>query len=118
MHWPAPVLTADVRPDSGPVEVMVEYRVRPADRDAFLDTLRRLSTELLRNDIYNWEVYEDATDADVFIETFHTASWLDYLRQRERKTNPELQLRIAANRFDIRGKPRVRHLLRVSKDGH
>ena len=118
MHWPAPVLAADVRPDSGPVEVMVEYRVRPADRAAFLDTLRRLSTELLRNGIYNWEVYEDATDADVFIETFHTASWLDYLRQRERKTNPELQLRVAANRFDVRGKPRVRHLLRVSKDGH
>ncbi|HVZ10764.1 MFS transporter [Rhodopila sp.] len=118
MHWPAPVLAADVRQDSGPVQVMIEYRIRPGDREAFLDTLRKISAELLRNDVYHWEVYEDATDSGVFIETYHTSSWLDYLRQRERKTLLELQLRAKAMRFQIQGKPMVRHLVRVSKDGH
>ncbi len=118
MHWPAPVLTGDVRPDSGPVQIIVEYRIRPADRDLFLQAIRRLGSEVLRNDIYNWEVYEDGIDEGVFIETFHTASWLEYLRQRERKTEQEWELRKAVNRFQVVGMPRVRHLIRVSKDGH
>ncbi|MFL5283322.1 MAG: MFS transporter, partial [Rhodopila sp.] len=118
MHWPAPVLAGAVHQESGPVQIIVEYRIRPADRDPFLNTLRRLSLELLRNDIYNWEVYEDATNAGVFVETFHTASWLEYLRQSERKTELEWRLRKAVNRFNVQGKPRVRHFIRVSKDGH
>jgi len=117
-HWPAPVLAGDVRPDSGPVQIMVEYRIRPADREAFLGALRRLGAERLRNDIYNWEVYEDAADEGAFTETFHTASWLEYLRQRERKTELEWELRKAVNSFQIQGKPLVRHLLRVAKDGY
>ena len=81
--------------------------------------MRRLGAELLRNDIYNWEVYEDAADDErLHRRRFHTASWLEYLRQRERKTELEWELRKAVNSFQIQGKPLVRHLLRVSKDGH
>jgi quinol monooxygenase YgiN len=118
MHWPAPVLAGDVRPDSGPVQISIEYRIRPGDRDAFLDAVRRAGAERLRNDVYDWAVHEDAADEGVFIETFHSASWLEYLRQRERKTVLEWELRKALNNFQIQGKPRVRHLIRVSKDGH
>jgi MFS family permease len=117
MHWPAPVLASDVRQDSGPVQIDVEYRIRPADRDAFLDAARRLGAERLRNDVYDWAVYEDADDEGVFVETFHCASWLEYLRQHERKTVLERDLRKAANSFQIQGKPRVRHLIRASKNG-
>jgi len=118
MHWPAPVLAGDVRPDSGPVQVDIEYRIRPADREAFLGAVRRLGAERLRNNIYDWAVYEDAGDEGVFIETFHCASWLEYLRQYERKTELEWELRKAANSFQIQGKPRVRRLILVDKDSH
>jgi MFS family permease len=118
MHWPAPVLAGGVRPDSGPLQVNIEYRIRPADRDAFLDAVRRLGAERLRNDIYDWAIYEDADDEGVFIETFHCASWLEYLRQHERKTELEWELKKATNSFQIQGKPRVRHLIRVGKNGH
>nr|WP_275112979.1 MFS transporter [Rhodopila globiformis] len=117
MHWPAPVLAAEVRPDSGPVQIDIEYRIRPADREAFLDVVRRLGAERLRNDAYDWAVYEDADDEGVFIETFHSASWLEYLRQRERITELGWELRKAATGFQIQGKPRVRHLIRVGRNG-
>jgi MFS family permease len=118
MHWPAPVLTADVRPDSGPVQVIIEYLIRPADRDAFLDAVRELGVERLRNDAYGWDIYEDVADDGSFVETFHTASWLEYLRQRERTPKMLWKLVAAVNAFQIQGKPRVRHLVRVDRRGH
>jgi MFS family permease len=118
MHWPAPVLVGNMRPDSGPVQIDIEYRIRPADREAFLDAVRRLGAERLRNDAHDWAVYEDADDEGVFVETFHCASWLEYLRQRERITELGWELRKAAKSFQSQGKPRVRHLIRVSRNGH
>ena len=58
--------------------------------------MRRLGAERLRNDVYDWAVYEDADDDGVFVETFHSASWLEYLRQRERITELQWELSKAA----------------------
>ena len=39
MHWPAPITAHDIEHDRGPVLVTVEYRIRPQDRDAFLEAI-------------------------------------------------------------------------------
>ena len=39
MHWPEPVTTAGVEPDRGPVLTLVEYRIDPQHREAFLQAM-------------------------------------------------------------------------------
>jgi MFS family permease len=111
MHWPAPVLAGDVPPDRGPLQVVVEYRIRPADRDAFLDAVRRLGVERLRNNAYDWGIYEDAADEGTYVETFHVESWVEHLRQHERATQTDRLLQRVVKGFQLHGKPRVRHLI-------
>jgi hypothetical protein len=45
MHWPEPIVSSEIDSDRGPVMVTVEYRIKPADRTAFLAALAKLADE-------------------------------------------------------------------------
>jgi hypothetical protein len=61
MHWPAPLTTHPIDHDRGPVFVTVEYRIRPQDRQQFLQTIEQLGNERRRDGVYRWGVFEEAT---------------------------------------------------------
>ena len=63
-HWPEPLVAEPVAHDRGPVLVQVEYRIRQADRPAFLAAMKRLSRERLRDGAYAWGVVEHTGDAE------------------------------------------------------
>jgi hypothetical protein len=107
MHWPAPVVAERVKEDRGPVLVTVEYRIRPEERELFLEKLHELSYQRRRDGAYDWGVFEDAADTSRMVETFMISSWLEHLRQHERVTQEgrELQERIGA--FHIGPSPPV-----------
>jgi MFS family permease len=111
MHWPAPVLSADVEPDRGPVLVTVEYVVAPIARPPFLVAMAKLASERRRDGAYDWNIYEDAAKEGVFIEAFQVDSWLEHLRQHERVTNSDRVLQDAVHSFTAGGMPVVRHLI-------
>jgi hypothetical protein len=97
MHWPAPVISGDVAADRGPVLVTVEYRVPAQNQRAFLDMMTALEQERRRDGAYGWGLYQDAADAQRFVETFQLSSWIEHLRQHERvtKADQEQQARIS-----------------------
>ena len=97
MHWPAPVISGDVAADRGPVLVTVEYRVPAQNQRAFLDRMTALEQERRRDGAYGWGLYQDAADAQRFVETFQLSSWIEHLRQHERvtKADQEQQARIS-----------------------
>ena len=70
MHWPEPLTEQAIENDRGPVPVTVEYRIDPADREPFLDTLARLEHGRRRDGAYAWGVFEDAAQEGRIIETF------------------------------------------------
>jgi MFS family permease len=96
MHWPTPVLSRHVESDPGPILVTVEYRIKDAEREAFLRALELLSHERGRDGAYAWGLFEDAADPGRFLETFLVESWLEHLRQHRRVTGADqaLQQRI------------------------
>jgi len=84
MEWPAPVVAATPEPDSGPVMVTVEYRIRSGERDAFIVAVEAVGEMRRRNGAYFWELFHDPADPDHLTECFMDESWVEHLRQHER----------------------------------
>src|SRR5262249_54080070 len=112
VHWRAPTVAvgAVTGPDQGPVLITVEYRVAPANVDAFLRALVAYERIRRRDGAFRWTVFRDVERSDMYLETFLVSSWAEHLRQHERVTlgDRELEGRIAAL---AQGRPAIRHLV-------
>jgi hypothetical protein len=108
---PAPKLAAAREDSAGPVRVSIDYTIDPADYAAFTQAIHHLRDVRLRDGAIRWGVYQDASDPSHMNETFVTESWLEYLRQRERFTASDLQIRERVWSFH-RGKepPHISHM--------
>jgi len=111
-HWPEPAPPEAIEGERGPVLVTVEYRVRTADRRAFLALMQELGRSRRRDGALQWGVFEDTDHPGTYQEYFVAASWLDHLRQHERVTEEEraLQERIRLLQTS-EGGPTVRHFV-------
>ncbi len=118
MHWPEPMVSSDVAHDRGPVMVTVEYRIDPAQADAFVATLDELSGERRRDGAYAWGLFEDAAAPGRYIESFLVASWLEHLRQHERVTAADRDIQERALQFQVEGTaPIVSHFIAPRRGG-
>jgi len=114
-HWPAPVVSGELEPDRGPVMILIEYHVDPADKEAFLSALRRFSAERRRDGAVDWNVFQDAENDALWTESFVVASWLDHLRQHDRVTKTDADLQEDIRKFHQGAEaPRIRHLIAPS----
>jgi MFS family permease len=111
MHWPAPLTAQDIERDRGPVLVTVEYRIRPRDRDAFLEAIAKLEHGRRRDGAYAWGIFEDTAKEGRMVETFLLESWMEHLRQHERVTEADRLVQEAVHRFQISGAPKVTHFI-------
>jgi MFS family permease/quinol monooxygenase YgiN len=111
MHWPAPLTAQDIERDRGPVLVTVEYRIRPQDRDAFLEAIVKLEHGRRRDGAYAWGIFEDTAEEGRMVETFLLESWMEHLRQHERVTEADRLVQEAVHRFQISGAPKVTHFI-------
>jgi MFS family permease len=111
MHWPAPITTSAIEPDSGPVLVTVEYHIDPKNREPFLHALARGARERRRDGAYDWGIFEDPAKEGRFIETFLTDSWLDHLRQHQRVTKADRIVEQVVRRFQVGDGPKTTHLV-------
>jgi MFS family permease len=112
LDWPAPVLAETPEPDSGPVMVTIEYRVQPAKRAEFVAAMQHVREMRRRNGAYFWELFHDSADTARFIECFMDESWLEHLRQHERASVSDREIRERAKRFMVEGaSTKSQHLL-------
>jgi Transmembrane secretion effector len=91
MHWPAPITTQSIADDRGPELVTVEYRIRPQDREAFLEALEHARR---RDGAYAWGIFEDTAEQGRMVETFLVESWMEHLHQHERVTTADRVVRV------------------------
>lgn len=77
---------------TGPVTIVVEYRVSAFDIGRFrvlMDQVRRMRT---RNGASNWSLSRDVGQPDLWIERYSIPTWRDYLHFRTRATEAEQEL--------------------------
>jgi quinol monooxygenase YgiN len=111
-HWPEPHLDVIPAPDDGPVRVEVEYRIDPAQADAFMQAIRDLESTRRRDGAVTWAVYRDPGQNGRYVETFVVESWVEHLRQHERVTSGDRALEERIRRFHVAPTPpTVTHLI-------
>jgi MFS family permease/quinol monooxygenase YgiN len=110
VFWPEPHLVFLPDPDDGPVLVNVAYTVRPARRQPFLDAMQSVRQSRLRTGATRWELYQDGSKPDHFVESFTVASWEEHLRQHsDRLTGADRAFQQEADRYSD-PRPRTTHL--------
>ena len=90
---PAPTAGVRAGDHDGPVRFPIDYCIDPRDYNDFIHAIHQLRDVRLRDGAMRWGVFQDASDPRRLNETFITESWLEYLRQRERFTASDRQIR-------------------------
>lgn len=111
-HWPDPALEGDIDPDDGPVLVMIEYQVAPADWPAFHTAAERLKRLRLRDGALRAGVFSDVANPTFITEFFYVATWGEHQRQHHRFTREDQIVEGQVRRFHIGPRePRITHFL-------
>lgn len=84
-----PHLALDLKPRSGPIAIMIEYIIRHEDEAEFLLTMAERGRIRRRDGARNWTLARDLENPMIWIEHYHTPTWLEYVRHNGRITHAD-----------------------------
>ena len=90
-HNTAPL---DLRGRSGPIMVMVDYVIDIGDTPEFLRLMARRRASRRRNGARNWALLRDLENPDHWSESYHIATWDDYVRHNLRRTKSDAEVTV------------------------
>jgi hypothetical protein len=100
---PALGLSDEPEPEDGPVLIQIEYRIDPADRDAFLRAVRAIGPVRRRNGANSWRVFRDLAEEGLFVERYIISSWAEYVRLRSRMTIADRHIQQEIEKYQREG---------------
>ncbi|HEX6571729.1 MAG TPA: MFS transporter, partial [Steroidobacteraceae bacterium] len=103
--------SVDVHPTSGPIVVVIEYRVPPDKAVEFVGVINEVSRIRRRDGARAWSISQDVDDVDLWVERFECPTWLDYLRWRTRPTQSDQAVRERLVRLIAGAHGKVRRLV-------
>jgi MFS family permease len=105
-----PIVGIDLEPRSGPVVTSIEYRIDPADAAGFVAAMAERRRIRVRDGVRDWMLLQDIADPGLWVERFHSPTWVDYLRTRHRITIADRGIHERAQAYCL-SPPVVRHML-------
>ncbi|WP_127752753.1 MFS transporter [Devosia sp. 1566] len=84
-----PVLRLELRPRSGPVMVMVDYQIAQEDVEEFLALMNERRRIRRRDGARQWALLRDLEKPEIWTETYHVPTWIDYVRHNMRRTKAD-----------------------------
>lgn len=111
-RWTEPMLALDLKPRSGPIAIMIEYVIRDEDVTEFLKIMAERGRIRRRDGARNWVLARDLERPQLWLESYHTPTWLDYIRHNKRATQADAGIseRIRALHAGPE-RPRVRRMI-------
>jgi MFS family permease len=100
-----PEVGLELSNDSGPVEIELHYHLDPTNTDRFREAMQKLHYIRLRNGAQSWSLARDIVDETLWIERFVCATWVGYLRQRQRITQDERELQRSTTKLLLENWP-------------
>lgn len=84
-----PMLKLDLRPRSGPILIMVDYRIAQSDIPRFLGLMSERRRIRIRDGARQWSLLRDLEQPDLWVESYHVPTWVDYVRHNLRRTKAD-----------------------------
>lgn len=111
-RWTEPLLSLDLKPRSGPIAIMIEYVIQEKDLPEFIELMAERGRIRRRDGARNWTLARDLENPDIWMESYHTPTWLEYVRHNTRATFADAAIseRIRALHSGTE-RPRVRRLI-------
>jgi MFS family permease len=100
-----PETNLDLNGRSGPIVVSIDYRIPVGQARAFYAAMLPLEAIRHRTGGYNWSLARDVADPELWTERYQTPTWHDYLRQRSRLTEADLETWTRATSFHAGEQP-------------
>lgn len=108
-EWAEPQTAVPVEARSGPIVITVEHRIAEADINAFLAVMSERRRIRRRDGARDWNLLRDLGEPTLWVERYHFATWLDYVRHNERRTQADRANSEALHRLWIDGTRPVIH---------
>ncbi|MET3661933.1 MFS transporter [Aquamicrobium ahrensii] len=111
-RWTEPLLSLDLKPRSGPIAIMIEYVIGERELPEFIELMAERGRIRRRDGARNWTLARDLENPDIWIESYHTPTWLEYVRHNTRATYADAAIseRIRALHSGAE-RPRVRRMI-------
>ncbi len=86
-----PSLGLDITPRSGPIVVQVDYEIGDDDLPEFLMLMGERRRIRIRDGARNWALMRDLEKPGSWTETYHTPTWVEYIRHNQRRTQADAE---------------------------
>lgn len=103
--WTEPETAVAIEPQSGPVVITLEYRIEGANIAAFLSAMTERRRIRRRDGARGWTLLRDLHDPELWIERYHVATWLDYVRHNQRGTQADADTSLTLRGLVKAGEP-------------
>lgn len=87
--WREPALRLDLRGRSGPIMVMIDYEIAQENVEEFLGLMRHRRRIRIRDGARQWALLRDLENPELWTESYHVPTWVDYIRHQERRTKAD-----------------------------
>jgi MFS family permease len=84
-----PSLRLDLKQRSGPIMIMVDYEIVQNDVPEFLAAMSERRRIRIRDGAQQWTLLRDLENPDIWTETYHVPTWVEYIRHHERRTQAD-----------------------------
>ncbi len=84
-----PALRLELKARSGPILVMIDWRIAEKDVDDFLELMVERRRIRRRDGGRKWALLRDLEHPEIWVESYHVPTWIDYIRHNHRRTNAD-----------------------------
>jgi hypothetical protein len=107
--WSEPQTKVAIEPRSGPIVITIEHRIAEGDIGRFLSVMSERRRIRLRDGARHWSLLRDLEEPELWIERYHVATWVDYVRHNQRRTRADDPNSVALRALQIDGREPVVH---------
>jgi len=100
-----PALRLDLRARSGPIMIMVDYEIEQQDVPAFLAAMAERRRIRLRDGARQWALLRDLENPNLWTETYHVPTWVEYIRHNLRRTKADAEITAKLRRLHRGDRP-------------
>ena len=91
-RWTEPKIALNILPRSGPIVITIEWIIHEKDVMTFLSTMAERKRIRRRDGARHWTLLRDLENPDIWVERYHSPTWLDYIRQNQRMTQADVEV--------------------------